>query len=103
MWRDWPQTALGNERSRQQSRHFGGIPRSDRLNNGNPAKNPDKVPAEARLPAATDPSRVLYMAVSPSTYRGVLADQFGQLVVSGLSLNLVVFDEQQARIVQWIG
>jgi hypothetical protein len=55
------------------------------------------------LLAATDSGRVLYMAVSVGTYRGVLADQFGQLVVSGLNLHLVVFDEQQERIVQWIG
>jgi hypothetical protein len=55
------------------------------------------------LLAATDPGRVLYMAVSGSTYRGVLADQFGQFVVSGLNLHLVVFDENQERIVQWIG
>jgi hypothetical protein len=55
------------------------------------------------LLAAADSGRVLYMAVSVGTYRSVLADQFGQLVVSGLNLRLVVFDEQQERIVQWIG
>jgi XisH protein len=55
------------------------------------------------LLARIDPDRVLYMAVSVGTYRGVLADQFGQLVVSGLNLRLVVFDDQQERIVQWIG
>jgi hypothetical protein len=55
------------------------------------------------LLAATDSGRVLYMAVSAATYRAVLADQFGQLVVSGLNLHLIVFDEQQERIVQWIG
>jgi hypothetical protein len=49
------------------------------------------------------PGAVLYMAVSGGTYRGVLADQFGQLVLSGLNLRVVVFDEKQARIVQWIG
>ena len=55
------------------------------------------------LLAATDPGRVLYMAVSSATYRGILAEQFGQFVVSGLKLQLVVFDEKQERIVQWIG
>ena len=55
------------------------------------------------LLAATDSGRVLYMAVSVGTHRGVLADQFEQLVVSGLNLRLIVFDEQQERIVQWIG
>jgi hypothetical protein len=55
------------------------------------------------LLAATDPGRVLYMAVSSGTYRGILAEPFGQLVVSGLNLQVVVFDEKQERIVQWIG
>jgi hypothetical protein len=55
------------------------------------------------LLASADPGRVLYMAVSGGMYRGVLADQFGQLVVSGLDLHVVVFDERQERIVQWIG
>ncbi len=55
------------------------------------------------LLAATDPGRSLYMAVSSGTYRGVLADTFGQLIVSALNLHIVVFDENQERIVQWIG
>ena len=54
------------------------------------------------LLAALDPGRVLYMAVSGATHRSGLADQFGQLVVSGLNLHVVVFDENQERIVQWI-
>jgi hypothetical protein len=55
------------------------------------------------LLAATDPGRGLYMAVSSGTYQGILAEQFGQFVVSGLNLRIVVFDEKQERIVQWIG
>jgi hypothetical protein len=55
------------------------------------------------LLAATDPGRVLYMAVSGGTYRGILAERFGQFVVSGLKLHVVVFDENQERILQWIG
>jgi hypothetical protein len=55
------------------------------------------------LLTVTDPDRVLYMAVSRNTYRVALADQFGQLVVSRLNLRLIVFDEQDERIVQWIG
>src|ERR1043165_3558977 len=43
------------------------------------------------------------MAVSSGTYQGILAEQFGQFVVSGLNLRLIVFDEKQERIVQWIG
>src|SRR5262249_3258863 len=55
------------------------------------------------LLAATDPGRVLYMAVSSGTHRGILAEPVGQLVVSGLKLQVVVFDEKRERIVQWIG
>lgn len=55
------------------------------------------------LLTATDPDRVLYMAVSSATYRGIFAERFGQFVVSGLSLRVVVFDELQERILQWIG
>ena len=55
------------------------------------------------LLAVNDPERLLYMAVSRGTYQGVLADPFGQLIVSELNLRVLVFDEKQERIVQWIG
>jgi hypothetical protein len=32
----------------------------------------------------------------------LLAEPFGQLIVSRLRLRLVVFDEQKQRVVQWI-
>jgi hypothetical protein len=51
----------------------------------------------------TDPGRVLYMAVPFAAYDEVLADRFGQLIVSRLPLRVIVFDEQTERIVQWIG
>jgi hypothetical protein len=31
-----------------------------------------------------------------------LAEAFGQLILTRLRLRLVVFDEQQERIIQWI-
>jgi len=50
----------------------------------------------------TDPGRALYMAVHFSAYDEVLADRFGQFIVNRLPLRVVVFDEEEERIVQWI-
>jgi hypothetical protein len=55
------------------------------------------------LLALRDPDRVLYMAVPRSAYKGALADQFGQLIVSRLNLRVIVFDPKQGGVVQWIG
>jgi hypothetical protein len=32
-----------------------------------------------------------------------MAERFGQLIVTRLGLRLLVFDEQQGRVVEWIG
>jgi hypothetical protein len=49
-----------------------------------------------------EPDRPLYMAVSVPVYDGVLSDRFGQFIISELGVRLLVFDEAQGRIVQWI-
>jgi XisH protein len=49
-----------------------------------------------------DPVRLLFMAVPLRTYNGPLTERFGQLIVKGLRINLLVFDHRQERIVQWI-
>jgi hypothetical protein len=46
---------------------------------------------------------VLYMAVSQEAYEGVFSERLGQLIISSLQLRLIVFDDEQERIVQWIG
>lgn len=51
--------------------------------------------------AETEPDRALYLAVPSRVYQGVLAEAFGQLVIARLRLRLLVFDEQQERILQW--
>jgi hypothetical protein len=51
----------------------------------------------------TDPRRSLYMALPLDAYDEVLSDRFGQLVVARVRLGLIVFDEVQERIIQWIG
>lgn len=52
--------------------------------------------------AETDPERRLYMAVPLRVHEGLLTERFGQFIVARLRLHLLVFDEQQQRVVQWI-
>jgi hypothetical protein len=50
-----------------------------------------------------DPSRTLYMAVPDRVYEGLLTERFGQFVVDRLRLRVLVFNEHQQRVLQWIG
>jgi hypothetical protein len=50
----------------------------------------------------TEPDRRLYLAVPRRVFESLLTERFGQLIVAQLQLRLVVYDEQQERIVQWI-
>lgn len=49
-----------------------------------------------------EPERHLYLAVPERAYDEVFADRLGQLVVRKQRLSLLIFDEEQERIVQWI-
>jgi hypothetical protein len=49
-----------------------------------------------------DPGRLLYLGVPQDTYEHFLSERFGQFIVSRLHVRLVVFAEEQERIVQWI-
>lgn len=49
-----------------------------------------------------EPDRRLYLAVARRVYEGLLAERFGQLIVTRLHLHLLVFDEQRERVVTWI-
>jgi hypothetical protein len=53
--------------------------------------------------AETEPDRLLYLAVPRRVYDGVLSERFGQFIVSRLQVRLMVFDETQERVIQWIG
>jgi hypothetical protein len=53
--------------------------------------------------AETEPERFVYLAVPRRIYEGLLTERFGQVVVSRLQLRLLVFDEKQERVIQWIG
>jgi virulence-associated protein VapD len=52
--------------------------------------------------ARSEPDRLLYLAVPRYTFETVLAEQFGQLILSELHLRLLVFNDQQERVIQWI-
>jgi hypothetical protein len=52
--------------------------------------------------AETEPDRSLYLALPRRVHEGLLAERFGQLIVTRLRLRLLVFDEQQEKVVQWI-
>ncbi len=49
-----------------------------------------------------EPDRVLYLALPRRVSLGLLAEPFGQLIVTRLQLRVLVFDEQQEKIIQWI-
>ena len=53
--------------------------------------------------AETDPDRPLYLALPQRVREGLLAEQLGTLLVTRLDLTLLVFDENEKRIVEWIG
>ena len=48
------------------------------------------------------PERLLFLAVTQDVNERVLADEFGQLIVSEMSLKVLVFDDTSERIVKWI-
>ena len=54
------------------------------------------------VPAVIEPGRSLYLAVAQRVYDSLFTERFGQLILTSLQLQLIVFDEQQERIVAWI-
>lgn len=54
------------------------------------------------LLAETEPERLPYLAVPLRVDETLLAERFGQLIVTRLRLRVLVFDEKQERIVRWI-
>ncbi|GAA6615311.1 element excision factor XisH family protein [Scytonema sp. NUACC26] len=48
------------------------------------------------------PERMLYLAVPKRSYESIFTEKLGQLIVKSLQIQLLVFNEEQARIVQWI-
>jgi XisH protein len=52
--------------------------------------------------AKTEPERTLHMAVPRRVHEGLLAEPLGQLIMASLQLRLLVFDEEQEKIITWI-
>ncbi|MFN8486862.1 MAG: XisH family protein [Caldilineaceae bacterium] len=52
--------------------------------------------------ANLQPERLLYMAVPQRIYENLFMERFGQLIQERLQLRLIVFDEEQEKIVAWI-
>ena len=50
----------------------------------------------------TEPMRVLYLAVPQRVYNGLLVEAFGQLIVARLGLRLLVFAEDEKKVLKWI-
>jgi hypothetical protein len=50
---------------------------------------------------ATDPVRVLYLAVPDEVYTGILSEPIGQLVMADVAVKLIVFQPIDRRIIQW--
>ncbi|MBY0521750.1 MAG: XisH family protein [Gemmataceae bacterium] len=53
------------------------------------------------LLSETEPGRLLYMAVPRRVQQALLVEAFGNLIITRLQLRLLVFDEQEAKIIQW--
>ncbi|MDY6898851.1 MAG: element excision factor XisH family protein [Cyanobacteriota bacterium] len=50
----------------------------------------------------TESERILYLAVPKRSYESIFTEKLGQLVLKSLKIKLLVFDELQRRIIQWI-
>ena len=54
------------------------------------------------LLSQTEPQRSLFLGVSSRVHDSVLSEPLGQLVIADVHLRILVFDEQQQKVVRWI-
>jgi len=52
--------------------------------------------------AEIEPERILYLAIPSYSYDGIFQEPIGQLMIIRERLKLIVFDEIQEKIRQWI-
>jgi len=52
--------------------------------------------------AEADPERILYLAISEYVYNSLLLTPFGQLALRKHQLKVIVFDDEQEVITQWL-
>jgi hypothetical protein len=48
------------------------------------------------------PDRPLFLAVPVLAYEGILSEPLGQLMIGAYKLQLIVFDDIERRIIEWI-
>ncbi len=46
--------------------------------------------------------RILYLAVPRRSYESIFTEKLGQLILKSLKIKLLVFDDEERRIIQWI-
>ena len=46
--------------------------------------------------------RILYLAVPQRSYESIFTEKLGQLILKSLKIKLLVFDDEERRIIQWI-
>lgn len=49
-----------------------------------------------------EPDRVLFLAIPLRTYDGIFEEKIGRLVLKRQRINLIVFDHEQERILEWV-
>jgi hypothetical protein len=49
-----------------------------------------------------EPDRLLYLAVPERVYKGIFSNPLGLLTLSRQQLCLIVFDEEEERVIRWI-
>jgi hypothetical protein len=54
-----------------------------------------------RLLARYHPERSLYLAVPDFSWRGIFAEEIGQVLLEDATLRVVSFDPDQEKIIQW--
>jgi hypothetical protein len=52
--------------------------------------------------AKKEPDRKLYLAVSETAYYGIFSEQAVDLLVKNQKIRLIIFDEFEGRIIEWI-
>jgi len=50
---------------------------------------------------ARDPRRKLFLAVPNRTWLELFSDQFGQFVIEGIAINLLIYDPKKRRNLSW--
>ena len=50
----------------------------------------------------TQSERILYLAIPRRSYENIFTEKLGQLILKSLKIKLLVFDDEERRIIRWI-